>query len=227
MQDPGFVKRAFTDIADRYVLTNHVLSLGTDILWRRKLGGMIEKLEPKEVLDIATGSGDVAAEIAKRCPDAEILGVDFCQPMLLHARKRGLSKLVVADGLRLPFADESFDVTTVAFGLRNMASWKDGLMEMARTLKPGGTLYVLDFSQPTWRLLRGPYLFYLHRVLPKVAGLLTKQRQAYEYLSSSIDQFPHGSAMCELIEETGFASAKSVPLSFGRASIYVAKRSSN
>lgn len=224
MQDPGFVKRAFTDIADRYVLTNHVLSLGTDILWRRKLGRMIQAQTPRHLLDIATGSGDVAAEIAQRCPDTHIIGLDFCQPMLDHARKRGLSNLVVGDGLRLPFDDEAFDITTVAFGLRNMASWKDGLLEMSRTLKPNGTLYILDFSQPAWGVLRLPYLFYLHRVLPKIAGLLTNQRQAYEYLSSSIDQFPHGQAMCDLIESAGFASAKAVPLSFGIASIYVAQR---
>ncbi len=224
MQDPGFVKRAFTDIADRYVLTNHVLSLGTDILWRRKLGQLIEGQQPARLLDIATGSGDVAAEIARRCPDTDIIGLDFCQPMLEHARKRALTNLVVADGLRLPFEDNTFDITTVAFGLRNMASWKDGLIEMARTLKPGGTLYILDFSQPTWKLLRFPYLFYLNKILPKIAGLLTNQRQAYEYLSSSIDQFPHGQAMCDLIKSAGFVSARSMPLSFGIASIYVAKR---
>ena len=224
MQDPGFVNRAFVDIADRYVLTNHVLSLGTDILWRRKLGSMIEAQRPNYMLDIATGSGDVAAEITRRCPDTNIIGLDFCQPMLSHARKRGLANLVVADGLRLPFDDGTFDITTVAFGLRNMASWTDGLLEMARTLKPNGTLYILDFSQPTWSVLRGPYLFYLHHVLPKIAGLLTNQRQAYEYLSSSIDQFPHGEVMCDLIESSGFASAKALPLSFGFASIYVAHR---
>ena len=224
MQDPGFVNRAFTDIADRYVLTNHVLSLGTDILWRRKLGSMIEAQRPNDMLDIATGSGDVVAEITRRCPDTNIIGLDFCQPMLNHARRRGLANLVVADGLRLPFDDGTFDITTVAFGLRNMASWTDGLLEMSRTLKPNGILYILDFSQPTWSLLRAPYLFYLHHVLPKIAGLLTNQRQAYEYLSSSIDQFPHGEAMCDLIISAGFASAKALPLSFGIASIYVAHR---
>ncbi len=224
MQDPGFVRRAFSEIAGRYVFTNHVLSLWTDVLWRRKFVRGIKKAQPKVLLDIATGSGDVALEIRRQCPDIVVVGADFCQPMLLQARQAGLSDLLVADGLCLPFADATFDAVTVAFGLRNMASWKDALDEWQRVLRPGGTVHILDFSQPTWQPFRGLYLFYLHRVLPKIAGLLTGRRQAYEYLSTSIDQFPQGESMCRLIQESGFSSATHRPLSGGIATVYLAQK---
>ena len=221
MQDPGFVRRAFSDIADRYVLTNHVLSLGTDILWRRKFVRKIKERHPKLLLDVATGSGDVALEIRRQSPDTEVIGADFCQPMLKHARNAGLANLLVTDGLRLPFADDTFDALTVAFGLRNMACWKDALLEWHRVLKPGGSIHVLDFAQPSWQPFKGAYLFYLHKVLPRIAGLLTQQRSAYEYLSTSIDHFPHGDAMCALIRDSGFENVVATPLSGGIASIYV------
>jgi demethylmenaquinone methyltransferase/2-methoxy-6-polyprenyl-1,4-benzoquinol methylase len=221
VQDPGFVRRAFSDIADRYVLTNHVLSMGTDILWRRKFVRGVQEKEPMLLLDVATGSGDVAAEVLKQCPGTEIIGADFCQPMLKHARRAGLTNLIVADGLCLPFKDATFDVLTVAFGLRNMACWKDALTEWHRVLKPNGSLHVLDFSQPSWQPFRGLYLFYLHKVLPRIAGLLTGRRQAYEYLSTSIDQFPQGEVMCTLFGETGFQEVTAESLSGGIASIYV------
>jgi len=221
VQDPGFVRRAFSDIADRYVLTNHVLSMGTDILWRRKFVRGVKAREPKALLDVATGSGDVVNEVLKQCPDIAVIGADFCQPMLAHARKSGLTNLIVADGMRLPFEDNAFDALTVAFGLRNMACWKDALTEWQRVLKPGGSVHILDFSQPTWQPFKGVYLFYLHKVLPKIAGLLTGHGSAYEYLSTSIDQFPHGSAMCSLIGEAGFQEVEATSLSGGIAAIYV------
>ena len=121
-QDPDYVKGAFARIADNYVLTNHVLSAGMDILWRRKAGRMVAGLHPLRVLDVATGTGDLALEIQRRCPDAEVLGTDFCEEMLRHARERGLREVIKADALELPFEDESFDVATVGFGLRNMAN---------------------------------------------------------------------------------------------------------
>ena len=221
MQDPGFVRRIFSEIADHYVLTNHVLSLGTDILWRRKLVRGVREKSPKLVLDVATGSGDVASEIRKQCPNTETIGADFCRPMLGHARRAGLTNLLVADGLCLPFGNDSFDAVTVAFGLRNMASWKDALIEWHRVLKPAGSLHVLDFAQPTWQPLRGAYLFYMHRVLPHLAGLLTKRRRAFDYLSASIDLFPQGKAMCHLIREAGFQGVGTQTLYGGIVAIYV------
>ncbi|BDS08040.1 demethylmenaquinone methyltransferase [Oceaniferula spumae] len=221
MQDPNYVKKAFSRIADRYVVTNHVLSLGTDILWRKKVGRIVADWNPAEVLDVATGTGDLALEIQRRCPDAKVTGSDFCEEMLAHAAEDGVRETVVADAMNMPFSDDSYDVLTVAFGLRNMASWPDALKEMRRVLKPGGHLLVLDFSLPTG-VLRGPYRFYLNKVLPKIAGLMTGEGDAYEYLAGTIEKFPSGKDMCGLIESCGFTGAEADPLSFGVASIYTA-----
>lgn len=219
-QDAGFVRQAFAAIAGRYVLTNHVLSFGIDVLWRKTTGREVAKLRPTLVLDLATGSGDLAAEIQSRCPAATVIGADFSPPMLQEARKRGLQNLVVADAMNLPFADGTADVITVAFGLRNMASWADALQEMSRVLKPGGRLFVLDFSLPSWQPMRGLHLFYLRHIMPRIAGLLTSQRGAYEYLCGTIEKFPAGDAMCRLMRENGFQGAASRPLTFGIASLY-------
>jgi demethylmenaquinone methyltransferase/2-methoxy-6-polyprenyl-1,4-benzoquinol methylase len=223
-QDAAFVRRAFASIARRYVLTNHVLSLGMDVLWRRKTARAVAALQPRLVLDLATGSGDLAAEIQARCPQAKVIGADFSLPMLSEARKRGLQNLVVADAMNLPFADVSADVVTVAFGLRNMASWADALREMSRVLRPSGSLFVLDFSLPTWPLMRSLHLFYLRQLMPRVAGALTGQRGAYEYLCGSIEKFPAGAAMCRLMQENGFRTARHIPLTFGIATLYQASK---
>ncbi len=219
-QDAGFVRQAFAAIAGRYVLTNHVLSLGIDVLWRKRTARLVKALKPHLVLDLATGSGDLAAEIQKTCPDAAVIGADFSQPMLLEAQKRGLRNLVVADAMNLPFQDGVADVITVAFGLRNMASWADALQEMARVLKPGGSLFVLDFSLPSWQPMRSFHLFYLRHVMPRVAGALTGQRGAYEYLCGSIEKFPAGEGMCQLMRENGYREARAEALTFGIASLY-------
>ncbi|MFN0130893.1 MAG: ubiquinone/menaquinone biosynthesis methyltransferase [Verrucomicrobiales bacterium] len=222
MQDPNFVRKAFAAIAPRYVLANHVLSGGIDVLWRRRVAADVRACRPTWVLDLATGSGDLAAAVAAACPDARVVGADFCAPMMVHARQRGLTDLVVADGLALPFLDGAFDVVTIGFGLRNMADYGAALREMARVLRPGGCLMILDFSQPS-RWLRGAYKWYLHHVLPRLAGALTGQRGAYEYLGGSIESFPSGSAMLALLEANGFSQYQCFPLTGGIASLYVAE----
>jgi demethylmenaquinone methyltransferase/2-methoxy-6-polyprenyl-1,4-benzoquinol methylase len=144
--------------------------------------------------------------------------------MLEVARQQGLTELVEADGLKLPFESGSFDVVTVAFGLRNMASWEGGLREMARVLKPSGHLLILDFSLPTFPVILPLYRAYLHWVLPTVAGLATGRKDAYEYLVGSIEKFPSGNAMIRLIEECGFRQATAHPLSLGTVSVYMAEK---
>ncbi len=224
MQDPKYVKDAFADIADKYVFTNHVLSFGVDILWRRKVAKMISSRNPINVLDIATGSGDLALEIQKKCPEAEVIGSDFCEPMLQQANKRGLERTVLADALNLPFSEAHFDVVTVSFGLRNMADWSGALTEMFRVLSSGGYLIILDFSLPQSFIGHKLYRFYLHKILPAVAGLITGKRSAYQYLGGSIESFPSGEKMCTLIESNGFNLAKFHPLSGGIATIYSAEK---
>ena len=224
MQDAGFVKQAFAGIARRYVLTNHVLSMGIDILWRRRTARIVQSLAPQRVLDLATGSGDLVRAIEAACPNAKVLGADFSPPMMLEAQKRGTHALIAADALALPFVDAAVDVVTVAFGLRNMASWPNAIAEMARVLRPGGHLIVLDFSLPTLPLLRPAYVFYLERIMPKIAGFITGQPAAFEYLCRSIEAFPSGTAMTQLMLANGFTDARAEPLSLGIASLYVARK---
>ncbi len=223
MQDPEYVKGAFARIADNYVITNHVLSLGTDILWRKKVAQIVKAWNPTSLLDIATGTGDLALEFQKVLSECSVTGSDFCAEMLAYATSRGVQKTLEADALNLPFDDNSYDVVTVAFGLRNMADWERALEEMLRVLKPGGHLLILDFSVPA-NLLRSPYIFYLDNVLPHLAGFLTQQPDAYHYLSGSIQKFPSGKRMERLIASQGFKSPNSIPLSCGISSIYTAQK---
>ncbi len=219
MPDAVYVRDAFARIADRYVLTNHVLSCGADLWWRKVVTARIRKWKPERALDVASGTGDLALEIQRRCPDCEVTATDFCAEMLAHAASRGIAKTLVADALDLPFPERGFDVVTVAFGLRNMADYPAALCEMRRVLKPGGHLIVLDFSLPDG-LMRWPYRFYLHHVLPHLAGWLTGERDAYEYLGGSIEAFPSGRTMAELLENCGFIEASATPLTCGVVSIY-------
>lgn len=219
-QDPQFVKAAFSSIADRYALANHVLSAGIDILWRRQVAGLVADLKPERILDVATGTGDLAIAMAKACPEAEITATDFCPEMLAHAQRAGVQNTLVADAMNLPFGDAEYDVVTVAYGLRNMESWQGAAEEMGRVLRPGGHLVVLDFSLPCGPL-RPPYRFYLHHILPRLAGMIAGNREAYEYLGQSIERFPSGNAMKELLTSAGFGDTRWIPLSGGISSIYI------
>lgn len=217
------MQRLFGGIARRYDLANHLLSGGLDFLWRRRAARIVSAWAPERILDLATGSGDLALALRKKVPQADLIGADFCLPMLQEAKRKGLPQLVQADALALPFADATFDVLTIAFGLRNMEQWDRALSEMARVLRPGGHVLVLDFSVPR-PPLRTLYRFYLHRILPRVAGVVTGDRSAYEYLGASIEEFPQGDKMCALIERNGFRSAKAEPLTGGIVSLYTAER---
>ena len=222
MQEPRFVQGLFGAIARRYDLANHLLSGGLDFLWRRRAARIVRGWQPGRILDLATGSGDVALSLRRACPQAQLVGADFCVPMLREAQRKNSGPVVAADGLALPFAAESFDVVTVAFGLRNMASWPEALAQMHRVLRPGGHVLILDFSVPP-APLRWVYRPYLHHVLPWIAGCLTGERSAYEYLGDSIERFPSGAAMCRLLEEAGFASPSAERLTGGIVSLYTGR----
>lgn len=215
------IQAFFGAIASRYDLTNRVLSLGCDRWWRRWVAREVARALPQRVLDLATGSGDLALELARTMPYALILGADFCAPMLQEARKKGARHLLVADGLQLPFAAETFDAITIAFGLRNMESWETALRECARVLAPAGRLLVLDFSLPK-PPLRALYRIYLHALLPRIAGLVTGERDIYQYLADSIEEFPSGEKMQVLMEAAGLSRMVATPLQGGIVTAHTA-----
>ena len=214
----------FGSIAARYDLANHLLSCGIDFYWRKRAAEIVTSWRANKIADLATGTGDLALALQKKLPDAEIVGVDFLPEMLELAKQKGVRKTVVADAMKLPFAEASFDCVTVAFGLRNMEDWGEALAEMLRVLEANGHLLVLEFSLPTLPSLRAIYRFYLHRCLPLFGSLLTRKRSAYDYLGDSIEEFPGGDAMCQLIATRGFQNPNAQPLSGGIVTIYTAEK---
>jgi demethylmenaquinone methyltransferase/2-methoxy-6-polyprenyl-1,4-benzoquinol methylase len=166
----------------------------------------------------------LALALQKKLPGAEITGVDFLPEMVELARHKGVQHVVLADAMRLPFADGSFDCVTIAFGLRNLENYSAALAEICRVLNTNGHLLVLEFSLPSIPILRAAYRFYLHRCLPLIGSCLTQTRSAYDYLGKSIEQFPSGNAMCELMRAKGYDSPSFKRLTGGIVTIYTAVR---
>lgn len=219
------VRDLFASIASRYELVNHLLSGGMDVWWRHCVAKKVAVWKTSSLLDVATGNGDLAFAILKKTPTTKIIGVDFCSEMLLEAQKKKSNVIFLeADGMDLPFDDQNFDTITISFGLRNMASFEKALCEMHRVLREGGHLLILDFSLPTSLLLRPLYRWYLHHVLPHVAGWITGQSDAYGYMGASIEAFPSGEAMCELLKRCGFTDPVAEPLTAGIVTIYTAQK---
>jgi demethylmenaquinone methyltransferase / 2-methoxy-6-polyprenyl-1,4-benzoquinol methylase len=223
MPDPVAVNSMFSRIARRYDSANRLLSGGIDQWWRRRLVRRVKAYSPNDLLDLATGSGDVAFALSRALPPtAHIIGMDFCQPMLDEAiakqisdRRRGPNvKFQPGDGMALPCKDASFDAVTVSFGLRNMADRHKALSEMRRVLRPGGHLHVLEFSQP-YRWFRPAYYFYTKRILPWVAGTITGDRAAYDYLNASIEAYPDHNDMKEELARAGFKRVFATRMSLG------------
>ena len=214
----------FGSIARRYDLANHVLSCGIDFYWRARAADIVASWQPGKIADLATGTGDLALALQKRLPGADITGVDFLPEMLELARQKGVRHVALADAMRLPFADDSFDCVTIAFGLRNLENYSAGLVEMCRVLNTNGRLLVLEFSMPSMPILRAAYRFYLHRCLPLLGSCLTQKKSAYHYLGESIEEFPSGNAMCELMRAKGYDSPSSKPLTGGIVTIYTAAK---
>lgn len=222
----------FGRIARRYDAANRLLSGGADIWWRRRLVGAVKGTTPSSVLDLATGSGDVAFALSRQLlPTAKITGMDFCQPMLDEAEKkadRGAGRyrnveFRPGDGMALPLGDGLFDAVTIAFGLRNMADRHRSLTEMHRVLRPGGRLFVLEFSQPKpW--FRPFYFFYLRNLLPLLAGAVTGDRAAYVYLNNTIAQFPGAPELSAEIASAGFGEIQAHRLTFGIVALHVATK---
>jgi len=229
MPDPTAVRTMFARIAGRYDLANRILSGGMDIRWRVRLVRAVRDARPAEVLDLATGSGDVAFALADGLPRrCRITGLDFCQPMLDAAAAKQAAtprwakvSFLQGDAMALPFPAASFDAITIAFGLRNLVDRKAALAGMRRVLRPGGRLFVLEFSQPDpW--FRPIYYLYLLRLSPLLAGWVTGERPAYEYLGGSIEQYPDRQSMSREIRAAGFSSVSATPLTLGVVALHEA-----
>jgi demethylmenaquinone methyltransferase/2-methoxy-6-polyprenyl-1,4-benzoquinol methylase len=224
MQNPKFIQAMFSELAPRYDLANRVFTGGMDVAWRRQVARLVRDIRPARVLDLATGSGDLALELQSRLdPGAQVVAADFCEPMLEQARRKGVREVIQADGMAMPFADGAFDALTIGFGLRNMADYPGAVREMARVLRPGGRLVILDTSTPPW-WVRPFYNLYATHIMPRLCGLLTGRPDAYRYLAASAKAFPSGEAMLHLLLENGFDQARAFPLCLGSVSIYVARR---
>src|SRR5947208_5174648 len=221
---PERVRKMFGSIAARYDLANHLLTCGIDFSWRKRAAEIVASWRPNEFVDLASGTGDLALALQKKLPGAEIVAVDFLPELLELATRKGVHETVVADAMKLPFVDGSFDCVSVAFGLRNMEDWGKALREMSRVLRANGHLLVLEFSLPAISILRAIYRFYLHRCLPLLGSFLTREKSAYDYLGDSIEEFPSGNAMCQLIAASGFHDANAQPLSGGIVTIYTAEK---
>jgi demethylmenaquinone methyltransferase/2-methoxy-6-polyprenyl-1,4-benzoquinol methylase len=221
--DPERVRKIFDSIARRYDLANHLLSCGFDFYWRKRATEIVASWGPNAIVDLATGTGDLALALQKRLPNARVIGADFSEEMLAIAKSKGVRETVLANAMHLPFADASFDCVTISFGLRNLPDWNVSLGEMRRVLRANGHLLILEFSLPQLSILRAAYRFYLHRCTPLIGALLTRKKHAYEYLGDSIEEFPSGDAMCRLLEQNGFGNACAEPLTAGIVTIYTAQ----
>jgi demethylmenaquinone methyltransferase/2-methoxy-6-polyprenyl-1,4-benzoquinol methylase len=220
----------FDNIAGNYDFLNHFLSMGVDIYWRKRLVKRLKKQAPKHILDVATGTGDLAIEMLKSNPE-KVIGIDISNGMLEIGRKKmkakGLEDIITlqqADSENLPFDDSSFDAVSVSFGARNFENLEKGLSEMCRVLSPGGKLYILEFSQPTIFPFKQIYQFYFKYILPLVGKMVSKDNAAYTYLPESVSAFPYGKKLNQIIENCGYSNAKSYPLTMGIATIYIAEK---
>lgn len=220
----------FDNISPRYDLLNHTLSLGIDILWRKKAIRLLKPFAPQTVLDIATGTGDFAVEAVKLKPK-KIVGVDISEGMLEVGREKmaqkGLENLIelnYGDAENLVFEDNKFDALTVAFGVRNFENLKKGLSEMFRVTSEGGHVMIIEFSKPGKFPVKQLYNFYFNTILPKIGKLVSKDNAAYQYLPESVAAFPDGSAFLKILNEVGYKEAKCIPLTFGISSIYWARK---
>lgn len=225
------VREMFNDIAPTYDRLNHILSLDIDRLWRKRVVRIVRKLGAKHIMDMATGTGDLAIALAKKIDGATIYGADFSSEMLAVAKQKieqlGLAErisLTECNAENIPLADEAVDAATVAFGVRNFEHQREALTEIKRTIRRGGHLVVLEFSNPRFAIVRWCYRLYSHHILPAIGRLVSKHATAYTYLPESIDQFASPEAFTALLREVGFDKVERKSQSFGIAHIYIAHK---
>lgn len=225
------VREMFAKISARYDLLNHLLSGNMDRRWRRRVAGELSgdlKAGEARVLDVACGTGDLALRLFE-LTRVRVVGIDFCRPMLELAARKALKLdatigLVEGDALSLPFRDGSFDVVTIAFGLRNLSSTERGLRELLRVLKPGGKAAVLEFSKPVVPGFRAAFEFYFRRVLPRLGGIVSGSRSAYQYLPDSVARFPDQKQLASLMRQIGFQEVEYQNLTGGSVALHLGKK---
>jgi len=223
------VREMFTQIAPRYDLLNHVLSLQLDRVWRARVARILQPILRRRdaaVLDLCCGTGDLALALS-RGGSARVIGADFAHPMLVQANAKGASAgipFLEADALQLPFADAAFDLLTAAFGFRNLANYEDGLREMLRVLKPGGTLAILEFTEPPDGVMGDLYRWYFRRVLPWIGGVLSGDREAYTYLPRSVAKFFRPAQLGDLMHGVGFVAVEFRVWTLGTVALHMGRR---
>jgi len=224
------VATMFNNIAPKYDFLNQLLSMGIHKGWRRKAVNLLKEVKPKNILDIATGTGDFAIEAMKLSPD-KVVGVDISEGMLKigveKINKLGLQnkiELKLGDSENLPFADNSFDAITVGFGVRNFENLEKGINDIYRVLNKNGMIAILEFSKPQAFPIKQIYHFYFRYITPAIGKLFSKDSSAYTYLPESVKAFPAGEDFLNVLKKAGFKDAKAIPVTFGVASIYTAKK---
>jgi demethylmenaquinone methyltransferase/2-methoxy-6-polyprenyl-1,4-benzoquinol methylase len=224
------VARMFDNISHRYDFLNHFLSLGIDKGWRKKAIKLLAQHQPKQILDVATGTGDFAIQALILNPE-KVIGIDISEGMLEVGRKKiadrkleGKIELMSGDSENLPFQTNQFDAVTVAFGVRNFENLEKGLGEIFRVLKPGGQLVVLEFSRPRKFPFRQVYNFYFKFVLPKIGRVVSSDNAAYTYLPESVEAFPDGDGFLQILKRVGFNKTQCRSLTLGVSSIYIGSK---
>jgi len=225
------VAAMFDNIAGNYDFLNHFLSMGIDIRWRKKAIRLLKPYHPKYILDVATGTGDLAIAALSLNPD-KVVGIDISEKMIEIGKEKIKKKkltdkiqLLPGDSEKLIFIDNSFDAVTVAFGVRNFENLEKGLKDIYRVLKPGGVAVILEFSMPVKSPVKQFYNFYFKFILPVIGRMISKDYAAYSYLPDSVMAFPQGEAFTKILQSIGFNTTKHVSLTFGIASIYIAEKS--
>ena len=224
-----FVQKMFDDISGRYDFLNHLLSLGIDLYWRQVLVKRLNLKDGQNVLDVATGTGDVGFAILKH-HDVKIIGLDYSFNMVQHAQKKAVKKgcskkfnFVQGDGENFPFAENSFDALTISYGFRNIGHFEQAMAEFYRVLKPGGICAVLEFQEPRSKIFGKIYQFYFKYILPRVGAFFARS-DAYRYLPESVQNFLNRQKMLELMQSKGFSESKFEDLTFGVTSLFTAKK---
>jgi len=225
------VAEMFDNIAHKYDFLNHFLSLNIDKIWRKKSIKFLSRENTKNILDVATGTGDFAIQIYKRLKPEKIIGIDISKGMLKvgeeKVKKKQLSEIITfeeGDSENLQFPDNHFDAVTVAFGVRNFENLKKGISEMFRVLKPNGELIVLEFSRPEKFPIKQLYNFYFKNILPTIGRIFSKDTSAYTYLPASVNAFLYGDKFIQKMKDAGFKNTKEKKLTFGISSIYYGKK---